>query len=323
MSKHANPTLVGGFVVGAVVLVVAGFLIFGNRSLFAQEFKYVAYFESSITGLDEGAAVRYQGVQVGHVSRISAVWAGDEEILIPVELTFSRESVQAPTSQLKADLERRGVRDIMDSLIERGLRATLVQDSFLTGKMHVALSYYPGSEARIVGGSKLPEMPTIKSGLAQRIEELPIDELVHSALETVRTVEALARHPAAAGLLEKLDTLIARVDAHVDPLASSTQGVVVDLHNTLAELRNASADLRRLIQDTGSRIGSVSEAATGVLDESRATFANVNELVSEKDVIYRLIALLDDLSASAQALRVLAETLEREPEALIKGKGDR
>jgi len=177
MSKHANPTLVGGFVVGAVALVVAGIAIFGNTNLFVPEFKYVAYFESSTTGLDVGAAVRFQGVQVGHVSRITAVWSGEEEIQIPVQLTFTRESVRAPTRKLEAELERRGVRDVMDSMIERGLRATLVQDSFLTGKMHVALSFFPGSELRVVGGTRLPEMPTLKAGFAQRIEELPIDEM--------------------------------------------------------------------------------------------------------------------------------------------------
>jgi paraquat-inducible protein B len=321
MSKQANPTLVGAFVVGAVALAAAGIVIFGGHNLFEPEFKYVAYFETSVTGLDVGAAVRYRGVQVGRVSNIQAVWSEDEEeILIPVELTLSKGAVRASSQDSRELLDRRGVADVMESLIARGLRAVLVQDSFLTGKLHVALNHYPGSEVRIVGGSELPEIPTLRAGLervAQRFEELPIDELVASVIDAMAAIEALATKPELGDLFVKLDTLVERLDAQIEPLASSTEALIADL-------RGASAQLSGLIQDVDAEVGRVSGAATGALDESRATLEHVNALIGEKDiVVYRLAVLLEELGAAARALRVLAETLERQPEALIKGKGER
>ena len=37
MSKQANTKLIGGFVVGAIVLVIAGILLFGSGKLFSHQ----------------------------------------------------------------------------------------------------------------------------------------------------------------------------------------------------------------------------------------------------------------------------------------------
>jgi paraquat-inducible protein B len=320
MSKQANPTLVGAFVVGAVALAVAGILVFGSGDFFSPQFRCVSFFETSVTGLDEGAAVRYQGVKVGRVSRISAVWGENDEIVIPVEMTFSRDSVLTPSQAQREDFDRRGARELVSSLVERGLRAVLVQDSLLTGKLHVALQFYPESKPRFVDGVNLPEIPTLQAGIdkiAKRLEELPFDELVSSIIEAMDAIETLATKPGIDSVLAKLEALIARLDAQVDPLSSSTQDLIADL-------RSASADLSRLLDDVGARVGPVADAATSTLDESRATLASLRGLVGEEDVVaYRVALLLEELTEAARALRVLAETLERQPEALIKGKGDR
>ena len=38
MSKKANPTLIGAFVVGAVALVITGVLVFGSGKFFSDSF---------------------------------------------------------------------------------------------------------------------------------------------------------------------------------------------------------------------------------------------------------------------------------------------
>ena len=48
MSKHANPTLIGIFVAGAIGLIVAGILIIsGGKLLFTDKSNYVLYFKGS------------------------------------------------------------------------------------------------------------------------------------------------------------------------------------------------------------------------------------------------------------------------------------
>ena len=71
MSKQANKTLIGGFVVGAIVLVTAGILIFGSGNFFSERPVFVMFFEGSVSGLNVGAPVTFRGVKIGTVKEIS------------------------------------------------------------------------------------------------------------------------------------------------------------------------------------------------------------------------------------------------------------
>ena len=72
MSKHLNPIAIGGFTMGALVLLVVGLLMFGGGRFFNTDKNfYVIYFDSSLNGLDVGAPVKMQGVKIGIVTAIS------------------------------------------------------------------------------------------------------------------------------------------------------------------------------------------------------------------------------------------------------------
>ena len=68
MSKKANPTVIGVFVVAALAIAVAAIVTLGSGKLFKQTETFVMYFESSLSGLDVGAPVELQGVRIGEVS---------------------------------------------------------------------------------------------------------------------------------------------------------------------------------------------------------------------------------------------------------------
>jgi paraquat-inducible protein B len=55
MSKKSNPVMIGGFVVGAVVLLATGVALFGGSELFAKRYNYVAYFEEQTKGVSASA----------------------------------------------------------------------------------------------------------------------------------------------------------------------------------------------------------------------------------------------------------------------------
>ena len=82
MSKKSNPTVIGAFVVGAVVLLAVGVSLFGGAQLFAPKSIVVTYFEGSVKGLRIGSNVLFRGVRVGFVSDIQLM--GDAESLEPV-----------------------------------------------------------------------------------------------------------------------------------------------------------------------------------------------------------------------------------------------
>ncbi len=69
-------------------------------------------------------------------------------------------------------------------------------------------------------------------------------------------------------------------------------------------------------------------AATGAFDEARRTLAqaqttldSINGILDERSPFRRdLQVLIQELGAAARSIRVLADYLERHPEALLKGK---
>src|SRR5262245_23666947 len=166
MRKRANPAVIGGFVVGAVALLVIGVLLLGGGRFLTEQHTYVLYFEDSVEGLSVGAPVTQQGVRIGSVSDIQVQylrWKG--EFRIPVFIDIEPGRVKEVGV---GDSPRRGGEAFIKFLTERGLRAQLHLDSLVTGQLSVQLGFHPGTPVRLVGGEgKVPEIPTIPSAFDQ------------------------------------------------------------------------------------------------------------------------------------------------------------
>src|SRR5262249_59058937 len=83
MSKRANPTAIGAFVLGALALVVFGLITLGGLQLFKKELPFVMFFGGDVGGLDVGAPVEIRGVKIGTVTQIR-LFAGTEEIGVDI-----------------------------------------------------------------------------------------------------------------------------------------------------------------------------------------------------------------------------------------------
>ena len=71
MSKPVNPYTIGAFIVGSLTLLIVAVLVFGGGQFFKKKIQYVIFFDSALNGLNIGAPVKLQGVQIGTVKEIS------------------------------------------------------------------------------------------------------------------------------------------------------------------------------------------------------------------------------------------------------------
>src|SRR5215469_858024 len=141
--SRASPTLVGGFVLGGLAIVVAGTLFFGGKEAFAPKLEAVVFFEGSVGGLGPGSPVTFRGVRVGSVSRVViTVDPGAMQARIPVELKLEPDRVKLVSGSSGQPMLRR--------LIKAGLAARLEPESLVTGQMLVELDLNPGVKAHIV-----------------------------------------------------------------------------------------------------------------------------------------------------------------------------
>lgn len=114
MNPKINYTLVGGFVVTLVLsgLFFIGFMTQDSRN--ANRLLYLTYFYDSVSGLNERAAVKYRGVPVGYVEKISLVNDPQERVRLNLRLdsdlpirtsTFATLQYQGITGLLFVELQ--------------------------------------------------------------------------------------------------------------------------------------------------------------------------------------------------------------------------
>jgi paraquat-inducible protein B len=356
MGRRANPTLIGAFIVGAVALIVISLLVFGRGQLFTETRTYVLYFDGSVKGLNVGAPVDFQGVKIGSVTDIRVQYLSrTNEFWTPVYIQIEADRV----GEVRDRKGREEPKQFLHSLIQHGLRARLETQSLVTGQLFVQLGFYPDSPIRLVGGDPdVLEMPTIPTTLQQaqaaaqtileKIQELPLDQLfanflatvegtnrlvnapevlalVRSLNDTMMEVQRLVRHGdgkvgqlldemqgAAAAirpLLADVQQLARRVDGQVGPLADGTK-------QTLEAARATLKDSQQLLRNADSRVGRLSDSFTDTAKAAQATMVTAQRRLDDN-----LAIALQEMASAARSIRVLADYLERNPNALLYGKG--
>jgi paraquat-inducible protein B len=312
MSIQPNKTLIGAFVVGAVVLAIAAIMIFSSGKFFAEKSKYVLYFDGSVKGLDIGAPVSFKGVTIGSVTDIKLYITNEQfDLKIPIFIEIEPDRVTDSPS-FKKDLRGQTLKEyrkklaeagkIMQLLIDRGLRAQLNTQSMVTGKLMIQLDFHPDTPANLVGlESDFQEIPTIPSPLDQlvkTIEEIPFAEIADKLELTIDGIERLVNSP------ELKDT-------------------IVTLNGTLKEIKNlahtANGELGPLTASVKDTLSTTREA----METTEETIAKVGGGLSDKAPIitYELTLALKELTTAARSLKVLTDYLQQHPESLLRGKG--
>lgn len=330
MSAKPKPTLIGGFIVGAVVLLVLGLAFFGGGKYFQQTLKVVAYFEGSLAGLRVGAPVNFRGVQMGEVTEIRLIYdPRSVEAEIPVVM------------ELRPVIERHGPPspEEVQKLIDGGLRAKLVSQSFVTGQLAVELDFLPGTPVKLHEGEPdLLEVPTVPSDIQlikQTLEQLDIEALVASTSRTMEALEGLANAAEQARaverlvkLIDNLDALARNTDARMAEVAGNLSDTTESANDVIAESGKALArlegDIDATLADARTTLQGADAASRKLataLDQAVATLKAAQQAVDPNAPMGReLRRTVVDIGAAARSLRALADQLERNPSALLTGK---
>ncbi len=299
MSRRASPSAVGAFVLGGIVVAVAGVLVLGRGTLFTETSRSSIFFEGSVNGLVVGSPVKIQGVPIGQVVAIRAIV--DEPS--PGQLQTFSETVIEIDQRRFDQTSRRDPEDVDpddDDDTPAEVRAQLNLQSLLTGQLYVALSLDPKLEgftgpARLAQHDQIPSIPnnlevieaTARDFLT-RVEALPLEDLIKNLDETIVAIGDVARDPKVGRAAEEVSL-------------------------TLQEARS-------LLRNVNGKVDPLSDQALSALVELEATLVVAKEnLEPGSPIVYQLGQTLQEVSQAAQAMRALANSLERQPNALVFG----
>lgn len=337
MNSETKKTMIGGFVITALLLCTAGVFVFGSGDFFKQTNSYVLFFEDSIKGLSKGAPVSFRGVDIGTVKEIQLLVDQNKmttHIPVIIEIDPSRWDTTG-TEKFKTEKER------IKALISKGLRAKLDLQSIVTGKHMVSLDFYPDEPVQYKGVMPdLQEIPTIRGKLNKLVDSLqhmPFEKLFNSVLSAVHGIDRIVNSKEAQDLLPNMDQTVDQVKVLVDDidkmvpaykaLAVNTDQEIMSLgrqlEGTVAEYKilakTVTAEVRPLSQDLREAARNISEGVN-----SAKTLMEKAEVVLDKDspMMTDLSKTLKELSLAARSIRIWADYLERHPEAFIRGKSE-
>jgi len=280
MSKSANKTLVGAFVIGALALAVIAVIVFGSGKLFADKETMVMYFSGSVKGLNVGSPVVFRGVRIGSVKDIVLQFnAKDVAFLIPVyvEIDFDKiELIGNTAGDEKA---------YFDALIEKGLRAQLELQSIVTGQLMINLDFNPKAPARFVGIDKrYRELPTTTSGLEELLktaQDLPLKDLVDKLLKAIEGIEKVVNSPNISSSLKSLDDSLAKLK---DVLSK----VDNDIGPVMANLKEISKSIKVLAKEGESVPGQMNKTlvtAQDALKQGEKALVSIKNFTAENSIL--------------------------------------
>ncbi len=321
MGKRINPATVGAFVLGALGLIVASVVAFGSGNLFRTTHQFVIYFGGGgINGLRVGAPVKFKGVEIGEVKRIllrleqevnqvNGKLSADVRIPVVIELDQDKILSHGGTAIDLSDPHT------VPNLIREGLRAQLGSDSFVTGLLYVALDIEPNTPIHLVApqGSPLQEIPAIPTALEQaqavalrifeRLDKVDFGAAAQQLSDMVNSIRNITSSP---GLKEAV---------------ANSEKTRQQLDRTLAGAQQTFSTVNSQVPPLADSLKKTSRATDAAATQARLTLGAVQtEIEPNSPVNYQVLQTLQDVSAAARSIKELADYLQRNPSAIVRGR---
>ncbi|HZT55590.1 MAG TPA: MlaD family protein [Burkholderiaceae bacterium] len=321
-----NALLIGAFVLAALAMMVLGVLWLSGNDLFKKQQEAMIFYRGNVTGLYVGAPVGFRGVAIGQVENIDIQVDRDTlKALVPVRIRLR-------TAALHFHGTEKGTPVDLPTLVQRGLRARLVAQSFVTGQKSIELDFVPNTPSTLLGDSSKPEIPALAErfgALIDQVAELPLRDTVQDVRDTVKELRGTlasvqqtldGTQKVLASAASEFTQAGAASRATLKAAAEAIRQVQVNSAATLASITQLSDAARQTVltaqPDLQRTLAGTREAA----ESARVAMNRVAEMTAPDAALRAdLDAALRDLSQAARGLRDWSELLEEKPNAVIFG----
>ncbi|WP_102108240.1 PqiB family protein [Oceaniglobus roseus] len=273
-------------------------------------------FEGAVSGLTNDADVEFQGIKVGKVTAITGLVDpdrfGDNAVRLLATLELSTSKLGLP-----ADATEESALRFMQDAVRRGYRAQLQNASLLTGGLKVAIllpdTIGPQPSASIdMNGEPYPILPSIPAeisdfadtaeGVFNRINNLPIEELLSSAVDVLDSVNVILSDDNVKRTPEEVLALLNDVRSFVG--SEQVQGLPVQASDMIATLNEGANEFEAILQSVreAGTVQALTDALNAASDASEAVIASVAD-------VPELITSIEEVAASADNLMTTANNL--------------
>ena len=306
MSARTNYFKLGLFILGATSIMLVALIFFGLGALRQDKVMIETYFDESVQGLDVGSPLKFKGVKIGSVYRISFVSnkystnQGAPFRYVLVEMALD------PQSPLP--IQSRDLRNAINHEVANGLRVRIAPQG-LTGTGYLEMDYVnpktnqplpidwtpqyyyvPSSPSTM---ARLEETFETFSKLLGKIEEAGLDQAIQNINSLLVVTRTAVKDSNVPGLAQNVNALIddlRKTNDNIKAIMGSKESreALKNLSDSLANLKvstenlpQAIADLRKLLHDVNSLVASQRDEVQGILQQGKQVFENLNDLTGD------------------------------------------
>lgn len=273
---------------------------------YSHKIPIVAYFESSVAGIDRGTPVTIFGMQVGEVTGRQLMIdpaKGTSQVRITAELQPER---VFNSDDFPRTLDP-GV--VLQNMVNNGLRVSLASSNFITGSKEMALVIEPHAKPEQItqedGAYVLPSMEgggdlmASASAILAKVEAIPFGEIGDNLNKLLETSNQTLGS-------DQVKKAIASLSTTLESVQQLVENTNTNLQPALKKLPEMTANLDRTLKSANQAVGQLSRSYGGNSDFQRS----LDQLMTQAD-------------GALRSVKELADFLNRHPEALILGRSGR
>jgi paraquat-inducible protein B len=164
----------------------------------------------------------------------------------------------------------------------------------------------------------MEEITTSVTQLLKKLEKLPIEQIGNDLRDTVQGAKRLVN---SAELQEAIAALDQTLKGAQQFAATLNEVVAPEMKSAVGNLNTTLNYTRKLAQNLDR---TVVPELNATLKQAQSTLNALKGSISkDSPLYYELMQVLKELTGAARSIRVMADYLERHPDALIYGKGKR
>ncbi|WP_221032817.1 MlaD family protein [Actomonas aquatica] len=330
MKTKVSPTVVGFFVLGAMLIGMIGLFSFGSLNFLRKPQRFVVYFDESVSGLDEGSPVKLRGVRVGRVTQVNLTYDEQNHNSVVAVLCELNRAVMKDTSGELIDVTDRAE---IEKLIDGGLRAQLGVIGLATGLLYVELDFRNPAEYPADARDRVPVDYAVVPAVPSAISEF--QATFSEILASVKDIDFKAMAEELHGLLadsrRQINAIdVATLSSELTATAKSVRALAENpkIPTIVDNLDGALADLRATLQRVESNIDPTAAELAETLQQARKSLAALDEvtgtanqfIAAQSGLGAEAAVALRQLGEASRAIARLADFLERNPNALLTGR---
>jgi phospholipid/cholesterol/gamma-HCH transport system substrate-binding protein len=264
METRANYVLIGAFVLmGAAALML--FTLWISGTSFQRDLTtYDVVFEGPVNGLSEGGEVRFNGIKVGEVTRLSLDRQDPNRVIARINV-----DAQTPVrADSVAQLDFLGITGVTFIQILAGTPTAPLVDPEDFGDVPVIRTERTALDELFSGGQ---DLLTVAGATINRVNDALSDENIAEVTEILHNVSmATSKIARDGGVIDQAAASLASLDRAAKSIESTANSV-----NALVQ--NVDGDVEQIVADASAMIAELKPA----VEEARRAIRNFDGAVSQ------------------------------------------